>query len=177
MDFAKTISQFALNCGYDNCGIIAPEDLTDSIERLKERMEKVPESSGFYNGISANYSPVKERFPWAKSIIVLTFEHGKFRYPTEMRKRYAKAFFLSPEDNHTDGYDADLRAVTERRLTPPKSPHRSQFPSSDGRIPCSPPQSRCGSSRGHRGRHVLHASLRSSLSYFELLILYLVVCV
>lgn len=105
MDFAETIYQSALTCGYDNCGIIAPEVLIDSEERLRERMEKVPESAGFYNGIAANYTPVKERFPWVRSIIVLTFEHGKYRYPPEMRKRYAKAFFLSPEDGHTDVYD------------------------------------------------------------------------
>lgn len=106
MGFAETIFQSALQCGYDNCGIIAPEDLTGSEELLKERMEKIPESAGVYNGLSAYYSPVKERFPWARSIIVLTYEQGKYRYPPEMRKRYAKAFFLSPEDGHTDGFDS-----------------------------------------------------------------------
>ena len=41
MGFAETIFQSALQCGYDNCGIIAPEDLTGSEELLKERMEKI----------------------------------------------------------------------------------------------------------------------------------------
>ncbi len=108
MDFAKRILQSALDCGYDNCGIIAPEDLIDSAEYLKERMEKIPESAMAYNGIAANFTPVKERFPWAKSIIVLTFEHGKYRYPAELSKRYAKAFFLykSAQMIHNQGKSA-----------------------------------------------------------------------
>lgn len=105
MNLAETILQSALQCGYDNCGIIAPEDLTGSEALLEERMEKIPESAGAYAGIAGYYTPVTERFPWAKSIIVLTFEHGKYRYPAELSKRYAKAFFLSPEDGHADGYD------------------------------------------------------------------------
>ncbi len=108
MGLGEKIYQSAMDCGYDNCGIIAPEDLTGSEALLEERMEKVPESAGFYNGIAANYSPVKERFPWARSIIVLTFEHGKYRYPAELSKRYAKAFFLykSAQMIHNQGKSA-----------------------------------------------------------------------
>ena len=101
---SNEIYQAALACGYDNCGIIAPEDLTGSKERLQERMGKVPSSAAIYGGMRI-YEPVKDRFPWAKSIIVLTAEHGKYRYPPELRGRYAKAFFLSPEEGHTDSFD------------------------------------------------------------------------
>lgn len=104
MSISQEIYDAALNCGYDNCGIIRPEALAGSEERLSERMKRVPSSSRFYKGFDI-YKPVKERFPWAKSVIVLTAEHGKFRYPAEMRKRYAKAFFLSPEEGSADCYD------------------------------------------------------------------------
>ncbi len=105
MDFAQAIYEAALSCGYDNCGILKPEELGGNEEYLRQRIERIPASSaGFYQGMP-HHQPVLERFPWAKSIIVLTFEHGKYRYPAELRKRYAKAFFLTPEEGRTDGYD------------------------------------------------------------------------
>lgn len=105
MDISYEIYAAAVECGYDNCGIIEPEDVDGSAALLQKRMEEVPSSAGFYAGIQSNYEPVKVRYPWAKAIIVLTAEHGKYRYPAELRKRYAKAFFLSPEDGKTDAYD------------------------------------------------------------------------
>lgn len=100
----QEIYRAALDCGYDNCGIISPDDLAGSETHLQERMATIPESAGFYGGMT-HFQPVTERFPWAKSIIVLTAEHGKFRYPKEMRGSYAKAFFLSAEEGHTESYD------------------------------------------------------------------------
>ncbi len=105
VELFQEIYEAALASGYDNCGIIAPEDISDSAALLKKRMDDVPSSVGFYEGIKGNYKPVKERYPWAKAIVVLTAEHGKYRYPQELRKRYAKAFFLSPEEGHTEAND------------------------------------------------------------------------
>lgn len=105
MALSHEIYNAALACGYDNCGIIAPEDINGSAALLQKRLEDIPSSTGFYEGIKSNYAPVKGRYPWAKAIIVLTAEHGKYRFPPELRKRYAKAFFLSPEEGHTDAYD------------------------------------------------------------------------
>lgn len=105
MRLSDEIYKAAMDCGYDNCGIIIPEDVNGAAAFLRKRMEDVPSSREFYNGILSNYAPVKERFPWAKAIIILTAEHGKYRYPPELRRRYAKAFFLSPEEGHTDAYD------------------------------------------------------------------------
>ena len=105
MGLAGEIYSAALQCGYDNCGIILPEDVKGASDFLQKRMEDVPSSISFYKGIFSNYISIKERYPWAKAIIVLTSEHGKYHYPAELRKRYAKAFFLSPEEGNTDAYD------------------------------------------------------------------------
>lgn len=101
MQLSQKIFNAAIDCGYDNCGIIAPEEINGAADFLQKRLEDVPTSRGFYEGVRANYRPVKERYPWAKAIVVLTAEHGKYRYPAQMRKRYAKAFFLSPEEGRT----------------------------------------------------------------------------
>ncbi len=113
MELSHEIFKAALDCGYDNCGIIAPEAINDSEALLKKRIEDVPSSAGFYEGVKNNYRPVKERCPWAGSIVILTAEHGKYRFPAELRKRYAKGFFLSPEEGRSDAYD---HAAFERRM-------------------------------------------------------------
>lgn len=93
MGISDEIYRAAIDCGYDNCGIILPEDVNGAAAFLQKRMEDVPSSRGFYNGILSNHVPVKVRFPWAKAIIIRTAEHGKYRYPPDLRRRYAKAFF------------------------------------------------------------------------------------
>ncbi|KIR03739.1 Epoxyqueuosine (oQ) reductase QueG [Lachnospiraceae bacterium TWA4] len=38
---------------------------------------------------------LKKRYPWAKSVVICTEWLGKYRYPEELRGKYAKAFLLS----------------------------------------------------------------------------------
>lgn len=68
MSISQEIYDAALNCGYDNCGIIRPEALAGSEERLSERMKRVPSSSRFYKGFDI-YKPVKERFPGRSQLL------------------------------------------------------------------------------------------------------------
>ena len=43
MDLGKIIHEKALECGYDNCGVIPLEAFGEYKERLKERIAKFPE--------------------------------------------------------------------------------------------------------------------------------------
>ena len=45
MDLGKVIYAIALECGYDNCGIIPLEALDEYKDRLEERIAKFPESA------------------------------------------------------------------------------------------------------------------------------------
>ncbi len=118
MEIARKIFRAARECGFDDCGIIAPEQLEGCEKFLKERIEEIPSSAAFYANIAELYRPVRERFPWAKSVIVCTAEFGGYRYPAAMRGRYAKAFFLSPEEERGGGYDSPKfeRWLTEQRI-------------------------------------------------------------
>lgn len=92
---AEKIRVQVLRCGFDRCGII-PISMLDGFGQLyQKRISDIPESLHFYQG-AGGLDKTKERFPWAKSIVILVFDYGKFRYPGEMRGRYGKAFFLEP---------------------------------------------------------------------------------
>lgn len=103
---ALEIERAALSCGFDSCGILPLEMLGDYEERLRERMEKVPSSAGFYKGFVGS-SLVKKRFPWAQSAVVCAYSYGKYRYPKELRGRYAKSYFLEPEPGSDQGYNLE----------------------------------------------------------------------
>lgn len=101
---AESIHQAALSCGFDQCGIISVDDLEGFKALLQERKKKVPSTRLFYQ-FTGGQEKTKKRFPWAKSLIVCSFWYGKYRYPEELRGRYAKDFFLMPEDHPHEGYD------------------------------------------------------------------------
>ena len=88
----EKIREAARESGFGDCGIIAPERLDEFTGAAKRRMANVPESAGFYQGL-LGMADVRSRFPWAKSLVVCTYEFGRFRYPAELRGRYAKSFF------------------------------------------------------------------------------------
>ena len=96
MELAQSIHQAALDTGFDNCGILALDDMESFADRVTERMDAVPDSRAFYEGIRRN-ADIRKRFPWAKSLVICTARYGKYRYPEQLRGRYAKSFFLSPE--------------------------------------------------------------------------------
>lgn len=99
-DIAQSIYQEAINCGFDDCGII-PISAMDSFKQYYEkRVKAIPSASSFYN-----YTYVSEKFPWASSIVICTFYYGKYRYPKELRGRYGKSFLLGPKKGEPYEYD------------------------------------------------------------------------
>ncbi|MDO5297476.1 MAG: 4Fe-4S double cluster binding domain-containing protein [bacterium] len=93
---AQRIRERALECGYDDCGIIPIADLNGYGERLQERLKKTTLSFLIYSKMKA-FTRLEKEFPWAKSVIICTFWLGRYRFPKELNGRYAKHFFLSPE--------------------------------------------------------------------------------
>ena len=91
---AQEIYDKALACGYDSCGI-GPLDALDFYkERLIKRLEDVPESKEVY-AHSKDFLALKEKYPWAQSIVVCTEYFGDYKFPVSLRNRYAKGLLLS----------------------------------------------------------------------------------
>lgn len=98
--FAQAIYDAALDCGFDNCGIIPLSDLEGFQARYDERLERLPQSGLFYKNVEA-ITQTAQQYPWAKSMIVLTTWLGKYQYPAALRGLYGKAFLLSPSSDRT----------------------------------------------------------------------------
>ena len=92
---AEQIKNMSIECGYDSCGIISIEKTTDFHNRLHERIKKVPVSGVMYKALGLDNT--KRKFPWAKSIIICTFDQGRYRFPQELQGKFSKTYLIVSE--------------------------------------------------------------------------------
>ncbi|MDU5254566.1 MAG: epoxyqueuosine reductase, partial [Veillonella sp.] len=111
---AQEIHDKALACGYDGCGIVPLDALDFYKERLIKRLEDVPESKEIY-AHSKGFLALKEKYPWAQSIVVCTEYFGDYKFPVSLQKRYAKGLLLSLA-NIPDSVEARRRQSFETWL-------------------------------------------------------------
>lgn len=90
---AQLIHQKALELGYDKCGIIPVEMMSEYENKLNERTQKMPESKLFYQG-QQRLVKFKDEFPWAKSVVVLTVPYSKYHVPESMSGHIAKHYLM-----------------------------------------------------------------------------------
>jgi epoxyqueuosine reductase QueG len=105
-NLSEEIYRQALSCGFDKCGIV-PVSALEGVDKLYEkRIHDVPISQYFYKSVG-NLKETRARFPWARSIVILVFDYGKFRFPKELQGKYGKAFFLEPEKQSKERFDIE----------------------------------------------------------------------
>lgn len=103
-DMAVKIYDAAMNSGFDYCGIIPVNDLDGFDELLRERKKKI-RTSGIFYSLCKGLNKTKKRFPWAKSIVICIHDYSRYKYPEKLMGKYAKDFFLVPEDHPIISYD------------------------------------------------------------------------
>ncbi|MDR1363433.1 MAG: epoxyqueuosine reductase [Spirochaetaceae bacterium] len=100
---AEKIQQKAYELGIHKCGIIKPEAMIDYAERLRERMDRIPNGERIYSNF-LGFANIKEKIPWAKSIIVLIFHYGHYILPQgSIVKNYGKYYLVESRFNPDAG--------------------------------------------------------------------------
>ncbi|MEY8000075.1 epoxyqueuosine reductase [Clostridium sp. Mt-5] len=89
----QMIQNKAYELGYEKCGIIPVHAMKDYAEKFEERIQKVPESKMFYQGQRRLLNPL-DKYPWAKSIVVLASRYGKYKIPKYVKDHIAKAYLF-----------------------------------------------------------------------------------
>lgn len=114
-ELAKEIEKTALAHGFSSCGIIPLSAMDGYAAKFYERMEKVPESVPFYQRFEG-LTKIKERYPWAKSLIICVSSFAKYKFPKELQGKYAKGFLLS-RNNHHESKDYQGKKAFEAWLS------------------------------------------------------------
>lgn len=107
---ASQIHDMALSCGYDDCGIIPIDYMGEFSDYLQKRIVDVPLSAFFYQAIGAS-GGTRDRFPWAKSVVVCTLWLGKYRFPASLQGKYAKNLFLSSDNEPCSAFRKSLEQL------------------------------------------------------------------
>ena len=100
------IHEKAIQLGYEKCGIIKIEDVSDFADKLKERMFSIflgPFQYAKFRG----FATPQTQFPWAKSIIVLSRSITKYNLPEGFDGMYGKHYMFDERlDENSDGWKA-----------------------------------------------------------------------
>jgi epoxyqueuosine reductase len=110
----RRIIQKAAELGIDKCGIIQPDAMLDYADRLRERMERIPDGEAVYGGF-LRFADVRETYPWAKSIVVVALFLGHYALPENAKQHYGKYYLVdsrfnpeSPERKKLTAFEAFL---------------------------------------------------------------------
>ena len=104
---AEIVNQ-AKQFGYDKCGIISLDTLSGFTKRLTERIDRFPETGDRYQKLFQLANP-KEKFPWAKAVVVCSFWYGKYQIPQNLDGHIAKYYLTDSRHNIlSEGYQASV---------------------------------------------------------------------
>jgi len=106
MDRAQTIKDNALRFGFSKCGIISVDSVKGYKERLDARTAAFPQSSLMYYQF-AHFADVRQKIPWARSLVVCIHDYGKYKVPESLRGRIGTAYlFDGRKDKRAEAYIA-----------------------------------------------------------------------
>jgi epoxyqueuosine reductase len=116
MSFESEIKQKARALGIDRCGIIRSEATLDYADRLRERMERIPNGEAVYGGF-LRFADIRRKYPWANSIVVIVLSYGQYTLPPGAA-HYGKYYLFdsrfnpdSPERRKIVAFEAFLKKL------------------------------------------------------------------
>ena len=126
MSLELDIKRKSEELGIEKCGIVRPEALLDYADRLRERMERIPNGEALYSKF-AFFSDVRKTFPWAKSIVVAVLGYGHYALPDNGRKHFGKHYLFdsrfNPDSLERQKIDALQAYMHERGLKTESNQH------------------------------------------------------
>jgi epoxyqueuosine reductase len=116
MSLESDIKRKAEELEIHKCGIIKPETMSDYADRLRERMERIPNGEAVYGGF-LRFADIRGKFPWAKSIVVAVLSHGHYNLPAHAA-HYGKSYLVdsrfnpdSPERKRIGAFETFLHGL------------------------------------------------------------------
>ncbi len=100
----RMIQNKAYELGYESCGIVSLDKLSEYGLQMTERIQKVPQSEKFYQRQYRLIDP-RETFPWAQSVVVVIERYGKYAVPEEIKGHIGKHYLFDARmDENTEEY-------------------------------------------------------------------------
>lgn len=105
----RMIQNKAFELGYESCGIVPLENLSEYGEKMLERVQNVPQSEKFYQRQFRLIDPRKE-YTWAQSVVVVIERYGKYVVPDEVKGSIGKHYLFDSRINEsTEEFQSGLK--------------------------------------------------------------------
>ncbi len=96
---AEKIRQLAFEAGYDDCGITTADPFEGFREGIQKRIAQFPELRNKYESMLVRVD-VREKNPWARSIVVCIRHYGKYRAPQGLVGRIGRNYLFDRRCKH-----------------------------------------------------------------------------
>ncbi|MGI6595708.1 MAG: epoxyqueuosine reductase [Candidatus Ratteibacteria bacterium] len=87
------IKEYAVKNGFVSCGVARVDDFPEYKAALDKLINNFPETESLYS-LMYNRTLLKERFPWAKSIVVCLRDYGKYHIPLQAKGHIARNYLF-----------------------------------------------------------------------------------
>ncbi|MDD3726415.1 MAG: 4Fe-4S double cluster binding domain-containing protein [Candidatus Ratteibacteria bacterium] len=110
----KEIIEYAIKSGFVGCGVVGIDDFPEYKNALDALIKNFPEAEPLYRPMY-NRTLIKERVPWARSVIVCLRYYRKYHIPAQVRGYIARNYLFdcrvpqSPEYLMVKGFADYLR--------------------------------------------------------------------
>jgi epoxyqueuosine reductase len=115
VELAEKIVAYAASLGFEKCGIIGVDAMKGYGGKLEERIQRFPETKKMLQNFT-HFADPRQKFPWARSIVVCSWRYGVYRVPDNLKGLIGKAYLCDERrDKATDGYRG--RVLLEKYMT------------------------------------------------------------
>ena len=111
MSFERLIERRAAVLGFGGVGIIQPRAMEGYIQRLIERMTRVPNGERLHKQLLELFD-VRRTYPWAKSIVVAYVDNSRYYLPKVASAHYGRHFLTDMRYNVSSPGHAMILALT-----------------------------------------------------------------
>ncbi|MDR2455299.1 MAG: hypothetical protein LBE49_01720, partial [Deltaproteobacteria bacterium] len=111
MSLERQIERRAARLGFGRVGMIRPQAMEGYIQRLIERMAKVPNGEKLHRALLDLFD-VRRAYPWAKSVVITYVDNSRYYLPKIASKHYGKHFLTDNRYNVSAPAHAMIMALT-----------------------------------------------------------------
>lgn len=104
----------AKKLGFDKCGIVPVDMMSEYEEKLEERMAFFPEAKDRYE-VFRRFAHLKNDYPWAKAVVICSFWYGRYSILDDVQGRIAK-YYLTDARRNTDSQGYQISIAFEKYL-------------------------------------------------------------
>jgi epoxyqueuosine reductase len=97
MTLQEQILARANELGLTDIGMIGADAMDGYMERVRERIGKIPNGQAVYGWIQG----LRQTHPWAKSLIVIAVSNVRYRVPPQMENRFGKHYQFDSRVGHS----------------------------------------------------------------------------